>query len=130
MPASDPQPLWFKDAVIYQLHVKTFADSNGDGIGDFQGLTEQARLPRGPRRRLPLAAADVSVAVSRRWLRHRGLLQHPSELRHARRLPASSSTRRTRAGLRVITELVLNHTSDQHAWFQEARASRDNPRRD
>ena len=41
MPASDPQPLWFKDAVIYQLHVKTFADSNGDGIGDFKGLSSK-----------------------------------------------------------------------------------------
>jgi len=46
MPASDPQPLWFKDAVIYQLHVKTFADSNGDGIGDFKGLSSKRHTLR------------------------------------------------------------------------------------
>ena len=61
-------PLWYKDAVFYQLHVKSFADSNGDGIGDFPGLTSKLDHLAVARRGLPLAAADVPVAVPRRWL--------------------------------------------------------------
>ena len=54
--------LWYKDAIIYQLHVKAFADSNDDGIGDFAGLTQQARLSAGSRRHGAVAAAVLSVA--------------------------------------------------------------------
>ena len=61
-PADDP--LWYKDAVIYQLHVKAFFDSNDDGIGDFRGLTEQARLHPGAGRQHDLAAAVLSVAAA------------------------------------------------------------------
>ena len=50
-------PDWYKDAIVYELHVRAFADSDGDGIGDFDGLTPEARLPARPRRDLPLAAA-------------------------------------------------------------------------
>ena len=56
-------PLWYKDAVIYELHVRAFYDSDGDGIGDFRGLTQQARLPRGPRRHRHLAAAVLPLAA-------------------------------------------------------------------
>ena len=133
-PASMPidrsaDPLWYKDAVFYQLHVKSFADSNGDGIGDFPGLT--ARLDH-----------VSSLGVDCLWLQpmypspfkddgydisdYTNI--HPSygTLQDFERFLDQAHSR----GLRVIIELVLNHTSDQHAWFAEARSSRDNPRRD
>jgi maltose alpha-D-glucosyltransferase/alpha-amylase len=122
-------PLWYKDAVFYQLHVKSFADSNADGIGDFPGLT--AKLGH-------LAALGVDCL----WLQP----MYPSPFKddgydisdYTKIHPSYGTLEDFRNfldqahehGLRVITELVLNHTSDQHAWFQEARSSRDNPRRD
>ena len=91
----------------------------------------EARLPARPRHQLPLAAAVLPVAAQGRRLRHRRLREHPSELRHARRLRSASSPRRTASGIRVITELVINHTSDQHPWFQAARrAPAGSPERD
>ena len=122
-------PLWYKDAVIYQLHVKAFADSSGDGIGDFIGLT----------RKLDYIATLGVTAV---WL----MPFYPSPLRddgydiadYTNVHPAYGTRRDFRAfvraahkrGLRVITELVINHTSDQHPWFVESHASSTNPRED
>ncbi|MGC4079752.1 MAG: maltose alpha-D-glucosyltransferase [Rubrivivax sp.] len=127
-PALDP--LWFKDAVIYELHIKAFADSNGDGIGDFAGLISKLDYVR-------------DLGVNTIWL----LPFYPSPLRDdgydvadfmavnpaygtaadVARLVAEAHAR----GLRVITELVVNHTSDQHPWFQRARrAPRGSPERD
>ena len=116
----DSSPPWFKDAVIYQLHVKTFQDSDGDGMGDFNGL----------RQRLDYF---VELGVTALWL----LPFYPSPLRddgydiadYREVHPRYGTLDDFRAfldeaharGLRVITELVLNHTSDQHAWFQRAR---------
>jgi maltose alpha-D-glucosyltransferase/alpha-amylase len=127
--ALDDDPLWYKDAVIYQLHVKAFADANGDGIGDFVGLT----------RRLDYIA---SLGVTAIWL----LPFYPSPLRDdgydiadytnvhedygSRRDFRAFVREAHRRGLRVITELVVNHTSDQHPWFADSRSSRDNPKRD
>ena len=122
-------PLWYKDAVFYQLHVKSFADSNGDGIGDFPGLTSKLDhlaslgvdcLWLQPM--YPSPFKDDGYDISDYTSIHPGYgTQQDFEKflsqAHAR-------------GLRVIIELVLNHTSDQHAWFQESRASRDNPRAD
>ena len=122
-------PLWYQDAVIYQLHVKTFCDSNGDGVGDFRGLTEKLDylqelgvdclwlLPMYPS---PFRDDGYDIADY--------CSIHPSygTLDDFREFLEAAHVR----GLRVITELVVNHTSDQHAWFQEARSSRDNPRRD
>jgi maltose alpha-D-glucosyltransferase / alpha-amylase len=121
--------LWYKDAVIYQLHVRTFCDNNGDGIGDFLGLTQ----------RLPYLQELGITAI---WL----LPFYPSPLRDdgydiADYTSVHSSygsledfkaflTAAHSRGIRVIIELVVNHTSDQHAWFKEARSSRDNPKRD
>jgi maltose alpha-D-glucosyltransferase/alpha-amylase len=113
-------PLWYKDAVIYQLHVKSFFDANGDGIGDFTGLIGKLDYIR-------------DLGVNTVWL----LPFYPSPRRDdgydisdftdvhpdygvradVRRFVAEAHAR----GLRVITELVLNHTSDQHPWFQRAR---------
>jgi maltose alpha-D-glucosyltransferase/alpha-amylase len=127
--ATGVDPQWYKDAVIYQLHVKSFADSNGDGVGDFTGLTGKLDYLR-------------DLGVDCLWI----LPMYPSPFRddgydiadycsiHPRfgtiqdfqEFLAAAHAR----GLRVITELVLNHTSDEHTWFKEARRSRDDPRRD
>ena len=122
-------PLWYKDAIVYQLHVKAFDDSTGDGIGDFKGLTGKLDYIAG-------------LGVTAIWL----LPFYPSPLRDDgydiadyTNVHADYGTRREfrsfvreahRRGMRVITELVINHTSDQHPWFLESRASRSNPRRD
>jgi maltose alpha-D-glucosyltransferase/alpha-amylase len=114
---------WYKDAVIYQLHVKAFADSNDDGIGDFAGLTEKLDYLQ-------------ELGVTALWL----MPFYPSPLRddgydisdYRRINPDFGSMKdfrrfmneAKRRGLRVITELVVNHTSDQHPWFKRARRSR------
>jgi maltose alpha-D-glucosyltransferase / alpha-amylase len=121
--------LWYKDAVIYQVHVRTFQDSNGDGIGDFPGLTQKMDylqelgitalwlMPFFPS---PLRDDGYDIADYRSV--------HPSygTLDDFKKFLASAHER----GIRIIIELVLNHTSDQHPWFQESRSSRENPKRD
>jgi maltose alpha-D-glucosyltransferase / alpha-amylase len=120
--------LWYKDAVFYEVHVKAFQDSNDDGIGDFQGLTE----------RLDYIQA---LGVDCLWL----LPFYPSPLRDdgydiADFQDVSPNygkmsdfetfiTEAHRRGLRVITDLVMNHSSDRHPWFQSARSSPDSPHR-
>jgi maltose alpha-D-glucosyltransferase / alpha-amylase len=114
--------LWYKDAIIYQLHVKAFADSNNDGIGDFAGLTEKLGYLQ-------------ELGVTALWL----LPFYPSPgrddgydiadygainpdfgtMKDFKRFIVEAK----RLGLRVITELVINHTSDQHDWFKRARRS-------
>jgi maltose alpha-D-glucosyltransferase/alpha-amylase len=121
--------LWYKDAVIYQLHVRTFCDSNGDGIGDFVGLTQRLDYLQ-------------ELGTNTIWL----LPFYPSPLRddgydiadYTTVHPSYGTlddfkvflTAAHNRGLRVIIEMVMNHTSDQHPWFQEARSSQDNPKRD
>ena len=123
-------PLWFKDAIIYQLHVKTFQDGDGDGIGDFSGLLQRLDY---------LAELGVTAVWIMPFypspLRDDGydisdyLSVHPNygTLEQVEALIEAAHAR----GLRVITELVLNHTSDQHPWFQRARrAPAGSPERD
>ncbi|MGF6589835.1 maltose alpha-D-glucosyltransferase [Pseudomonas sp. 2835] len=116
-------PLWYKDAIIYQVHVKSFFDSNNDGIGDFPGL---------------IAKLDyiAELGVNTLWLlpfypsprRDDGYdiaeykAVHPDygTLADVKHFIAQAHKR----GLRVITELVINHTSDQHPWFQKARRAK------
>ena len=129
VPLSD-DPQWYKDAIIYELRVRSFMDSNGDGVGDLRGLTEKLDYLQ-------------DLGVSALWL----LPFYPSpgkddgydigdyfdvhpeigsldDFRHF----LDEAHRR---GLRVITELVINHTSDQHPWFQRARrAPKGSPWRD
>src|SRR6187549_2852741 len=113
-------PTWYMDAVIYQVHVKAFFDSNDDGIGDFAGLTQKLDYIR-------------DLGVNTVWV----MPFYPSPLRddgydvadyegvHApygtredfKRFVEEAHAR----GLRVITELIVNHTSDEHPWFQAAR---------
>jgi maltose alpha-D-glucosyltransferase/alpha-amylase len=115
--------LWYKDAIIYQAHVKAFADSNGDGIGDFGGLVGKLDYLQ-------------SLGVTALWV----LPFYPSPLRddgydiadYYDVNPQYGTLADFRAflkeahrrGLRVITELVINHTSDQHQWFQRARRAK------
>ena len=127
---SADDPLWYKDAIVYQLHVRAFADSDGDGIGDFRGLAGRLDYIR-----------DLGVTAI--WL----LPFYPSPLRddgydiadYTSVHPAYGTLADFRLflreaherGLRVITELVVNHTSDQHPWFQRARREkRGSPLRD
>ncbi|MFL6569492.1 MAG: maltose alpha-D-glucosyltransferase [Chthoniobacterales bacterium] len=115
-------PLWYKDAIIYELHVKTFHDSNGDGIGDFRGVIEKLDylqelgvtalwlLPFYPS---PLKDDGYDIADYYDVNPNYGTLQD------FRDFLAAAHQR----GLRVITELVINHSSDQNPWFQKARRS-------
>ena len=116
-------PLWYKDAVVYQLHVKSYMDANGDGIGDFAGL---------------LTKLDyiASLGVNTIWLlpfypsprrddgydiaEYTGVHPDYGTMADAKRFIHEAHKR----NLRVITELVINHTSDQHPWFQKARAAK------
>src|SRR6202162_2451530 len=113
-------PLWFKDAVIYQLHLKSFFDANNDGIGDFAGLIAKldyiADLGVNTIWLLPFYPSprrDDGYDISD----YRGVHPDYGSLSDARAFIAEAHAR----GLRVITELVINHTSDQHPWFQRAR---------
>lgn len=114
---------WYKDAVIYHTHTKAFFDANDDGIGDFAGLTAKLDyiaelgvtaiwiLPFYPS---PLRDDGYDISD------YRGVNPSYGTLRDFRRFVRACHAR----GLRVITELVVNHTSDQHPWFQRARRAR------
>ena len=118
--ALDDNPLWYKDAVIYQLHVKSFFDANNDGVGDFPGLMARLDYLRelginavwllpfypSPRRDDGYDIAD-----------YKGVHPEYGTLKDVKRFIEAVHAR----NMRVITELVVNHTSDQHPWFQRAR---------
>ncbi len=125
-----PEPGWYKEAIIYELHVRAFADSDADGIGDFPGLNERLDylhdlgvtaiwlLPFYPS---PLRDDGYDIAS------YTGVNPAYGARRDVRRLISEAHKR----GLRIITELVINHTSDQHPWFKRARkAARGSPERD
>ncbi len=117
---SSDDPLWYKDAIIYEVHVRAYSDSFGDGHGDFQGLTQKLDYLQ-----------DLGITAV--WL----LPFYPSPLRDDGYDIADYTTIHPLYGnledfkafleaaherdIRVITELVINHTSDQHPWFQRAR---------
>lgn len=119
----DEDPLWYKNAVIYEVHVRSFYDGNGDGIGDFQGAMEKLDYIR-----------DLGVTAI--WL----LPFYPSPLKDDGyditdyfNIHPDYGNLKTfrkflreahRRGIRVITEMVLNHTSEKHPWFQKARSSK------
>ncbi len=114
--------LWFKSAIFYELHVKAFADANGDGIGDFEGLTSKLDylqdlgitaiwlLPFYPS---PLLDDGYDIAA------YRAIHESYGTMRDFRRMVRACHRR----GIRVVTELVINHTSDQHRWFKRARTA-------
>ncbi|MCG4455687.1 maltose alpha-D-glucosyltransferase [Pseudomonas sp. MMS21-TM103] len=116
-------PLWYKDAVIYQVHVKSFFDSNNDGVGDFNGLIDKldyiADLGVNTLWLLPFYPSprrDDGYDISD----YRGVHPDYGGLADVKRFIAEAHRR----GLRVISELVINHTSDQHPWFQRARQAK------
>jgi maltose alpha-D-glucosyltransferase/alpha-amylase len=116
-------PLWYKDAVIYELHVRAFYDSNGDGIGDFKGLVKKLDylqnlgvntiwlLPFYPS---PLKDDGYDISDYKNIHPDYGTLRDFKEFLKQAHL----------RGLRVITELILNHTSDQHPWFKKAKEAK------
>ncbi|GAA4413925.1 maltose alpha-D-glucosyltransferase [Nibrella viscosa] len=129
-PLLDDKLHWYKDAVIYELHIKAFRDGNGDGIGDFKGLLEKLDYLQ-------------ELGITAIWL----LPFYPSPLRDDGYDIADYYSINPRYGniddfkqlldeahkrnLKVITELVINHTSDQHPWFQRARqAPKGSPERE
>jgi maltose alpha-D-glucosyltransferase/alpha-amylase len=122
-PAFSDDPLWYKDAVIYQVHVKSFFDANDDGVGDFQGLIDKldyiAELGVNTLWLLPFYPSprrDDGYDIAE----YKAVHPDYGKLGDAKRFIAEAHAR----GLRVITELVINHTSDQHAWFQRARQAK------
>lgn len=127
--AASTTPFWYKDAVFYELAVRAFADGNGDGIGDFAGLVARLDylqelgitciwlLPM-----YPSPLRDDGYDISDYGLVHPDL----GTLDDFRQFVAQAHDR----GIRVIVDLVLNHTSDQHSWYQSARRSKDSPFRD
>ena len=120
---------WYKHAIIYQVHVRAFVDANGDGIGDFAGLAQRLDYLQ-------------ELGVNAVWLMpfflsplrddgydisdYRSVHPGYGTLDDFKNFLSSAHDR----GIRVIIEMVLNHTSDQHPWFQESRRSKDNPKRD
>ena len=122
-------PLWFKDAVFYEVYTRAYADSNGDGHGDLRGLTQKLDyikslgvdciwlLPIYPS---PLLDDGYDIAD------YYGVHPDYGTLDDFKTLVAEAHAR----GLRVIADMVMNHTSDQHPWFQASRSSRESPYRD
>lgn len=122
-------PLWFKDAILYEVPVKSFCDSNGDGIGDFPGLTSKLDYLKDlgvncvwllPFYQSPLKDDGYDISD------YRAILPEYGTMKDFRRFVREAHKR----GIRVLIELVVNHTSDQHPWFKEARASGKPARRD
>ncbi len=122
-------PLWYKNAVFYEISVRAFKDSNGDGRGDLPGLTQKLDylhdlgvdclwlMPLYPS---PLRDDGYDIADYYNIDPVYGSLDDFKTLLHEAH----------RRGMRIIMDLVLNHTSDQHPWFQSARADRNSPYRD
>jgi len=120
---------WYKHAIVYQVHVRTFYDSNGDGIGDFRGLDEKLDylsdlgintiwlMPF-----FPSPLRDDGYDIADYYSVHSSY----GTLEDFKKFLVSAHERQ----IKVIIEMVLNHTSDQHPWFQESRSSQDTPRRD
>jgi maltose alpha-D-glucosyltransferase/alpha-amylase len=125
----EAEPLWFKRSVFYEIHVRGFYDANGDGIGDFRGLTEKLDYLQWlgidciwllPFYQSPLRDGGYDISDFEKVHPDYGNVDDVQELidaAHARRI-------------RVIADLVMNHTSVDHPWFQESRSSSDNPKRD
>lgn len=120
---------WWKEAVVYQIYPRSFKDSNGDGIGDLNGITEKLDYLK-----------ELGIDVI--WLspvyespnddngydisNYRGIMEDFGNMEDYDRMLAAAHER----GIRIVMDLVVNHTSDEHPWFVESRKSKDNPYRD
>jgi hypothetical protein len=125
----EADPLWFKHAVFYEIHIRGFYDGNGDGSGDFAGLTEKLDYLQWlgidcvwllPMYASPLRDGGYDIADF--------FSIHPDygTVEDFRRFVEEAHKR----GMRVIADLVMNHTSSDHPWFQESRSAADGPKRD
>ena len=120
---------WWKEAVIYQIYPRSFMDANGDGIGDLRGITQ--RIPYlktlgidvvwlSPVYASPNDDNGYDISDYRAIMKDFGTMADFDELLRAAHA----------AGIKIVMDLVVNHTSDEHAWFIESRSSRTNPKRD
>lgn len=120
---------WWKESVVYQIYPRSFCDSNGDGIGDLNGITEKMDYLK-----------ELGIDVI--WLspvyespnddngydisNYQGIMKEFGTMEDFDRMLAAAHER----GIRIVMDLVVNHTSDEHPWFAESRSSKDNPYRD
>ena len=120
---------WYKDAVVYQIYPRSFCDSNGDGIGDIQGIISKLDYIK-------------DLGVNAVWLSpiykspnddngydisdYRDIMDEFGTLDDFKQMVKGMHDR----GIKLIMDLVVNHTSDEHKWFQESKKSKDNPYRD
>ena len=120
---------WWKEAVIYQIYPRSFADSNGDGIGDLNGITEHLPYIKklgadviwlSPVYKSPNDDNGYDISDYRDIMTEFGTMED-----YDRMLQTAHSL-----GIKIVMDLVVNHTSDEHAWFIESRKSKDNPFRD
>jgi maltose alpha-D-glucosyltransferase / alpha-amylase len=125
----EAEPLWFKTAVFYEIHLRGFYDGDGDGSGDFRGLTEKLDYLQWlgvdciwllPMYQSPLRDGGYDIADFFAVHEDYGVIED------VRRFIDEAHQR----GMRIIADLVMNHTSSDHPWFQEARSSPDSPKRD
>ena len=125
----EAEPLWFKTAVFYEIHLRGFYDGDGDGSGDFRGLTVKLDYLQWlgvdciwllPMYQSPLRDGGYDIADFFAVHEDYGVIED------VRRFIDEAHQR----GMRVIADLVMNHTSSDHSWFQEARSSPDSPKRD
>jgi len=123
------RPMWWKEAVVYQVYPRSFKDSNGDGIGDLKGITSKLDYIHGlgvnviwlsPHFDSPNADNGYDIRDYRKVMTEFGTMADFDAML------AGIKQRH----MRLIIDLVVNHTSDEHRWFEESRKSKDNPYRD
>ena len=120
---------WWKEAVIYQIYPRSFMDSNGDGIGDLKGITSRLDYLKylgvdviwlSPVYKSPNDDNGYDISDYRDIMDEFGTMEDFDEM-------LAEAHKR---GIRIVMDLVVNHTSDEHKWFMESRKSKDNPYRD
>lgn len=121
--------IWWKEAVVYQIYPRSFKDSNGDGIGDLQGIIEKLDYLKelgidviwlSPCYKSPNDDNGYDISDYRAIMDEFGTMEDFQKLLHGIH----------ERGMRLLMDLVVNHTSDEHPWFQKSRESKDNPYRD
>ena len=127
--ANGYQPRWWKEAIVYQVYPRSFKDSNGDGIGDLKGITSKLDYIQGlgvnviwlsPHYDSPNADNGYDIRDYRKVMAEFGTMADFDELLKGIK----------QRNMKLILDLVVNHSSDEHAWFVESRKSKDNPYRD
>ena len=120
---------WWKESVIYQIYPRSFADSNGDGIGDLNGITSKLDYLRNlgidviwlsPVYKSPNDDNGYDISD------YEAIMDEFGTMEDFDRMLAEAHARR----IKIVMDLVVNHTSDEHEWFLESRSSKDNPKRD